>query len=103
MLCGMTGLVSRQAHDVRADFAMDMWSIACTVYELFSGTILFQGRDNNEMLRLIMELKGKFSNKMVKKGMFAHLHFAGAPLCIRVLVFQYQRASAWVCQSQYVY
>lgn len=86
---------------MRADFAMDMWSIACTVYELFSGTILFQGRDNNEMLRLIMELKGKFSNKMVKKGMFAHLHFAGAFLCTRILVFEYQRASA--CHSHCVY
>jgi serine/threonine protein kinase len=58
---------------------MDMWAIACTVYELFSGTILFQGRDNNEMLRLIMDLKGAFPKKMVRRGMFSNLHFAGAP------------------------
>ena len=56
---------------------MDMWAIACTIYELFAGTILFQGRDNNEMLRLIMDLKGPFPKKMVKKGVFSHLHFAG--------------------------
>ena len=68
-----------------ADFAMDMWSIACTIFELFSGSILFQGRDNNEMLRLIMELKGPFPKKMIKKGIFSHLHFAGVTRLENVL------------------
>jgi serine/threonine protein kinase len=63
-----------------ADFPMDMWSIACTTYELFTADILFKGTDNNDMLRLIMDLKGPFPKKMLKKGAFVHLHFAGPPL-----------------------
>lgn len=59
---------------------MDMWSIACTIYELFTADILFKGKDNNDMLRLIMDLKGPFPKKMLKKGAFVHLHFAGPPL-----------------------
>ena len=57
---------------------MDMWSIACTVYELFTADILFKGRDNNDMLRRIMDLKGAFPKKMLKKGLFTKEHFARA-------------------------
>lgn len=35
----------------RADYPMDMWSIGCVLYELFTGRILFPGRTNNDMLR----------------------------------------------------
>ena len=34
-----------------AGYPMDMWSIGCVVYELFTGRILFNGRTNNEMLK----------------------------------------------------
>ena len=57
---------------------MDMWSIACTIYELFTAEILFKGRNNNEMLKLIMDLKGPVPKRMIKKGMFSSQHFAGA-------------------------
>jgi serine/threonine protein kinase len=60
-----------------ADFPMDMWSIACTIYELFTAEILFKGRNNNEMLKLIMNLKGPIPKRMIKKGMFSSQHFAG--------------------------
>ena len=36
---------------LRAGYALDMWSIGCVVYELFTGRILFNGRTNNEMLK----------------------------------------------------
>lgn len=61
-----------------AEFPMDMWSIACTIYELFTAEILFKGRNNNEMLKLIMDLKGPIPKRMIKKGMFSFQHFAGA-------------------------
>lgn len=57
------------------DFAIDMWSIGCTLFELYTGKILFTGRTNNQMLRSIMECRGKFSLKMLKKAEFGAVHF----------------------------
>lgn len=57
------------------DFAIDTWSIGCTLYELYTGKILFTGRTNNQMLRSMMECRGKFSLKMLKKAEFAAAHF----------------------------
>jgi serine/threonine-protein kinase PRP4 len=57
------------------DFGIDMWSVGCTLFELYTGKILFTGRNNNQMLRSIMECRGKFSLKMLKKAEFAGLHF----------------------------
>ena len=54
---------------------MDVWAIGCTIYELYKGEILFPGRSNNEMLALMMDLKGSFPKKMLKKGTFTHKHF----------------------------
>lgn len=57
------------------DFAIDMWSIGCTLFELYTGKILFTGRTNNQMLRSIMECRGKFSHKLLRRAQFAGLHF----------------------------
>lgn len=57
------------------DFAIDMWSAGCTLYELYTGKILFTGRTNNQMLRAMMECRGKFSHKLLKKGQFSAMHF----------------------------
>ena len=57
------------------DFAIDVWSVGCTLYELYTGKILFVGRSNNQMLRSIMETRGKFTTKMLKKAEFAYMHF----------------------------
>ncbi|MCJ1244781.1 U4/U6 small nuclear ribonucleoprotein prp4 [Trapelia coarctata] len=57
------------------DYAIDTWSIGCTLFELCTGKILFTGRTNNQMLRSIMECKGKFSHKILRKAQFAALHF----------------------------
>ena len=53
------------------DFAIDMWSVGCTLFELYTGKILFTGRSNNQMLRSIMECRGKFSHKLLRRGEFA--------------------------------
>lgn len=57
------------------DFGIDMWSIGCTLFELYTGKILFTGRSNNQMLRAIMECRGKFSHKILRKAQYAAFHF----------------------------
>ncbi|EGN96450.1 hypothetical protein SERLA73DRAFT_186186 [Serpula lacrymans var. lacrymans S7.3] len=57
------------------DPSLDIWSIGCTLYELYTGRILFPGRSNNQMLLLMMELKGRFNSKMIKKAKFGDMYF----------------------------
>ncbi|VVC86132.1 unnamed protein product [Leptidea sinapis] len=57
------------------DHGIDMWSTACTIYELSTGKIMFVGKSNNEMLKYFMDLKGKIPNRIIKKGHFKEQHF----------------------------
>ncbi|XP_030630089.1 serine/threonine-protein kinase PRP4 homolog [Chanos chanos] len=57
------------------DYGIDMWSVGCTLYELYTGKILFPGKTNNHMLKVAMDLKGKMPNKMIRKGLFKDQHF----------------------------
>ncbi|KAK7574256.1 hypothetical protein V9T40_011447 [Parthenolecanium corni] len=57
------------------DFGIDMWSAGCTIYELYTGKIMFAGKTNNQMLKYFMDLKGKFPNKVIRKGAFKENHF----------------------------
>lgn len=36
---------------------------------------MFPGKTNNEMLKLMMDFKGKMPNKMIRKGMLKDKHF----------------------------
>ncbi|KAL6880779.1 protein kinase [Trichoderma novae-zelandiae] len=57
------------------DYAVDMWSIGCTLYELYTGKILFTGDSNNQMLKAIMEVRGRITPKMYKRGQLSSVHF----------------------------
>ncbi|XP_025997102.1 serine/threonine-protein kinase PRP4 homolog isoform X2 [Solenopsis invicta] len=57
------------------DFGLDMWSVGCTIYELYTGKIMFSGKTNNQMLKYFMDLKGKMPNKLIRKGSFKDQHF----------------------------
>ncbi|XP_011495434.1 PREDICTED: serine/threonine-protein kinase PRP4 homolog [Ceratosolen solmsi marchali] len=57
------------------DFGIDMWSVGCTIYELYTGKIMFSGKTNNQMLKFFMDLKGKMPNKLIRKGQFKDKHF----------------------------
>lgn len=58
---------------------IDMWSIGCCLFELFTGHILFPGKTNNEMLKLMMECKGRLSNRIVKLHIRAYETMQLAP------------------------
>jgi serine/threonine-protein kinase PRP4 len=57
------------------DYAVDVWAIGCTLFELYTGKILFTGRDNNQMLRAIMECRGKYPPKLLRRGTLTPHHF----------------------------
>ena len=57
------------------DYSIDMWSIGCTLYELYTGKILFTGDSNNQMLKNIMEIRGKFTPKLYRRGHLSNMHF----------------------------
>jgi len=60
------------------DYSIDMWSVGCTIYELYTGKILFPGKSNNEMLKLMMEVKGKMPHRVAKRGILKDQHFDGS-------------------------
>ena len=54
---------------------LDVWSLGCVLYELYTGVIAFPGGSNNEMLKLMIEVKGPFPKKMLRRAMFRERHF----------------------------
>lgn len=57
------------------DHPVDMWSVGCCLFELYTGKFLFPGPANTSMLRLHMELKGAFPKKMIRQGVHKDDHF----------------------------
>lgn len=57
------------------DFSIDLWSVAVTLYEVYTGKIMFPGKSNNQMLKFMMDLKGKFPNKVIRKAQLKDQHF----------------------------
>ncbi|CAK1551442.1 unnamed protein product [Leptosia nina] len=54
---------------------VDMWSTACTMFEMATGKILFTGNSNNKMLKCFMDLKGRMPTKLIRRGKFKDQHF----------------------------
>ncbi|KAL0484138.1 serine/threonine-protein kinase [Acrasis kona] len=62
---------------MKYDYGIDIWSIGCSLFELFTGEILFASRDNNDLLYKVQQVKGSFNQKMLKKCTFREKHFDG--------------------------
>ncbi|KAH8583516.1 kinase domain-containing [Cryptosporidium sp. chipmunk genotype I] len=56
--------------------SIDVWSIGCVLYECFTGDIMFKGRTNNDMIKLIMEYRGNFPKRLLNQGVFTKSHFS---------------------------
>ena len=54
---------------------IDTWSVGCVLYELYTGRILFDGRDNNDMLHKIKQLRGDYPARLTRRAAFASRHF----------------------------
>lgn len=37
---------------IPCEFGIDMWSAGCTIYELYTGKILFPGKTNNQVINI---------------------------------------------------
>jgi len=57
------------------DTQIDMWSAGTTIFELATGKILFTGKTNNQMLRQMIDVNGRFTRRMTSDGEFSRKHF----------------------------
>jgi serine/threonine-protein kinase PRP4 len=57
------------------DTQIDVWASAVSLFEIYTGNVMFAGNSNTEMLRLIMEVKGRINSKMLRKGEYTSKHF----------------------------
>lgn len=49
------------------DRMIDLWSVAVSLVELFTGSVLFAGRNNNDMIKRFVECIGPVSSKMIRR------------------------------------
>ena len=61
------------------DYGIDMWSVGCTLYELYTGKILLPGSSNNHMIKLAMDLKGKMPNKVPHAALMLPVNNVSSP------------------------
>lgn len=57
------------------DTQIDVWSAGATVFELATGRILFTGKNNNQMIKQMIEVCGGFPQSMTADGEFSKKHF----------------------------
>lgn len=57
------------------DGGVDIWSAAATLFELYVGKFMFAGTTNNQLIDLIIQLKGRIPSRLLKNSAFASQHF----------------------------
>lgn len=61
------------------DRSVDLWSASATLAELFTGSVLFPGKSNNDMLVRFMDAMGPFSHKMVRRHSMSYTRMGLQP------------------------
>lgn len=61
------------------DRMVDLWSLSVTLAELFTGSVLFPGSSNNDMLVRFMDCMGPLSYKMVKRHALSYTRMGLQP------------------------
>jgi serine/threonine-protein kinase PRP4 len=57
------------------DYSIDVWSFGCTLFELFTGKVLFPGTSDSHMIKLMMEIKGLVPKKIRNQGVYTDKYF----------------------------
>ena len=52
--------------------SIDLWAVGVCLFELYTGKVMYAGRSNNEMLRLMLKSKGRLPNKVVRQHINAY-------------------------------
>ena len=68
---------------IRYNPGIDMWSLGCILFELFSGLPLFTGEDEIEQLLCIMEVKGIPPRSMIMQSSRRKMFFNDEYLPVR--------------------
>jgi len=61
------------------DRMVDLWSLCVTLAELFTGSVLFPGKSNNDMLVRFMDAMGPLSHKMAKRHALSYTRMGLQP------------------------
>ena len=72
------------------DCPIDVWSVGCTLCELFTGQVTFPGTTNNDMLRLIQDMKGPVPHRMVKSHITSYAAMSREAMFTEDFKFKYQ-------------
>jgi len=54
---------------------LDMFAFGCCLFEFATGKILLRSKDNNDHIRMLLDIKGPFSKKFLSRGRFTNEHF----------------------------
>ena len=61
------------------DRSVDLWSTSVTLAELFTGSVLFPGKTNNDMIVRFMDAMGPISHKMAKRHALSYARMGLQP------------------------
>ena len=61
------------------DRSVDLWSTSVTLAELFTGSVLFPGKTNNDMIVRFMDAMGPLSHKMAKRHALSYARMGLQP------------------------